>query len=519
MKSDALSQIRRLISRPTWSATIVVLLVILSRLLTREHSPLSWDASSFFLAANDYNIAEDRPHLPGYFLHVQSIRFFRLFLHPTLSNIAPSIFWSIIGSLLLLHLLRKKLDLERALLGTLLMCANPMLWFYGSVSESYAFDYAFSLIVISCISNARLLFFAVPALALGAGFRQSSAVLLSPLVLYALFNAWKVGQLRWRSLISSVVLALALLSAWLIPFLQTCGGLQAYLRLYSSNTPRAFVGVLPNAVTLLQYSLWACLCFVGIAVFHRRRSDQAEEPQAVRALSPMTLALWMVPALATFIITTYTKGYLLLVLGAAVLMLLSTLASMKPRWIVMWIAIEVGVFLFSPYYDPPMGLWTSGVRTESALTRAVQRTFSVFAMSWQHIRAQNQCLDASLDFTSRLDSSYKYIFVDPSYYVSARALQSSDSTYSFCMLDPENSDYLLEHRALSQVRRAGLESITDSAVIFTTFDVVRNQPLLSMPVMVKAQSCCCRFPHDPASRESLIRWYKQRFGSGSTTGH
>ena len=36
-----------------------------TRLMFLEHSPASWDAASFWCAATDFNIAEDRPHLPG----------------------------------------------------------------------------------------------------------------------------------------------------------------------------------------------------------------------------------------------------------------------------------------------------------------------------------------------------------------------------------------------------------------------------------------------------------------------
>ncbi|MFM2133279.1 MAG: hypothetical protein RL156_560, partial [Bacteroidota bacterium] len=66
--STTASPLMRAPAKEAWWLLVVLLGILGSRLLFVESSPSSWDASSFYLAATDFNIAADRPHLPGYYL-------------------------------------------------------------------------------------------------------------------------------------------------------------------------------------------------------------------------------------------------------------------------------------------------------------------------------------------------------------------------------------------------------------------------------------------------------------------
>ncbi len=75
-------------------AVIIFLITAGSRVIYFEQSfgGFSYDSGSFTLAVQDYNLIEWRPHLPGYYLYVQTLKFFHLFT----GNIHSAMKWLLV---------------------------------------------------------------------------------------------------------------------------------------------------------------------------------------------------------------------------------------------------------------------------------------------------------------------------------------------------------------------------------------------------------------------------------------
>lgn len=497
-----------------WVLGALLAFVAGTRLMFLEHSPASWDAASFWCAATDFNITEDRPHLPGYYLHVQLIRAFRLVLSPFAANVAPSVMWSMLATTLCYLFVRRSHDIRDALLCAMLLATNPMLWFYGCVSEMYAFDAFFSLLIVllSVLLSDRHAQrpLAMPALtaalALGAGVRQSSAVLLLPVVLWCIVVSFRNRTSTVRMLVLSVIVGAAATASWMVPFITACGGVSSYLHLYATNPPGAVVAPLSNVMSMLQYGLYALLVPVAVWIAHGAETERkhvrmfrnkyltiddtsdavdAEEPAPV--LSRMLLTLWLVPALLMFLFTTYTKGYFLLIMAAPVVALLRRGTPVKRTFIAVGIVAQTLVFLAMPHVMPSMRLALAPKHGVSKWDKARERTLSVFSMTRAHLqdlRSYQNDTDTLLMHEAKRHGAHTEqtaplsVFVDPTYPLTARALQPRHPDAQLCMLYTHAENTVLVHEGIAQRKEDGVRTVLQRSVILTTREVCAAQRFL-----------------------------------------
>jgi hypothetical protein len=537
--STTASPLMRAPAKEAWWLLVVLLGILGSRLLFVESSPSSWDASSFYLAATDFNIAADRPHLPGYYLHVELIRFFRVFLQPMAANVAPSLMWSTLCGVPLFALVRRRLSLSDALLCVIFLAANPMLWFYGCVSEIYAFDAFFSLSILYLALRPRLTPVLFVAMALGAGVRQSSAVLLMPVVIWCVAGQVRSHALPYSRLVLSLLLGMISLALWGVPFIAACGGIRGYLELYTTHPPGAVVSAASNAVSMMQYGVYAFAVSCALLLWQRRADNGSRGDSSV---SRPVILLWVLPALAMFLFTTYTKGYFLLIVAAPVLAMAHSNSSQPRktsspsqhsssqaqqslsqtgRLFGMGILAHAAVFLVVPHLMPGLDLVLAPKHGVSKWQKAAQRVTSVFSMTRSRLLHERTYMDDTDSLLTRYAVSAggaaASVFVDPAYPLTARALQPRHPGTELCMLYTHATNALLVHHDISQKQEQGVAARLKRSVILSTASVCALQPMLKVLeqrnglVLAVVNSDSAYSTSANSTAAALATWYAELF--------
>lgn len=469
--------------------------VLCSRIIGSETSPLMWDAASFHLAATDYDISQDRPHLPGYFLHVYCIRFFRLFLSSNAANIAPSVLWSLLGVMALYVLARHVAHRREAFMATLLMASNPMLWFFGSISEIYTVDFALSvslaLLAMPGVSSKSAIYATPFLMALAAGLRQSSPVLLLPFYFWMWYCAFREKRVQWKGALLTHLLALLLCLAWLLPMLHSCGGWEAYRQLYHSHNPMLKASPLQNIAVMASYAIYTLPAFVIVwllALIPKRKVD-TPPASTLSKDQKIALALWIGIPLLVFIMLLYGKGYALIFLGALVLLLLPSLRRLPSVVVYSAVAGQCLLYLLLPYRFPDTAIWQQG---GSAVKKFQERSFSVYALSQSHINTMNS-FEAQIDSALSLHPS-AYIFVDPTFPLSPRALQARHPERRFASLLVRDSGLVQIYEGINIRHSSNLQGIIDSSLVLTTQQCQKQyfSDALLRPVWQRGELVLCQ---------------------------
>jgi hypothetical protein len=186
------------------------------------------DSVNFTLALRRFDPVVHQPHPPGYFLYVRlGMLSNALFDDPNAALVAISILAGC-GAVALIHLLASAW-FGRAAAGFagLIFVCSPMAWFHGTIALTYIVETFFSALtgylcwrVYGGVN--RFILPAAVALGIAAGFRQSSLLVLAPLLLFSLRRAP-----RGLACLGIGALGLALL-AWIVPMLHAAGGMSAY---------------------------------------------------------------------------------------------------------------------------------------------------------------------------------------------------------------------------------------------------------------------------------------------------
>ena len=334
-----------------------------------------WDHDSvqFALGVERFDLAAHHPHPPGYPLYIALLKAFAwVGIEPLDAMVVLSILSSALGAGLMVLLVVRLTagDVRAALFAGLLYATNPLLWFYAELPLVYAVEGGLAVAIaygaVRAAESRRAFFLTCALFALAGGLRQSTMVLLAPLVAYGAYRGWRSGRLSWRTLLAGAALAAALVLTWLLPLWALAGGYGAYRRiagehfaallpqtsiLYGAGWPAlahnlavlvkwALQGMLPGAVALL--ALWAATpraIAAGLRLFARRLD---------------WLLVWALPPLAFFALFHVTKaGYTLIhlpaLLAALALATAPALAASRARavaGIALAAALGLGLFLF-----------------------------------------------------------------------------------------------------------------------------------------------------------------------------
>lgn len=344
-------------------AAVLAALVLVARLPFATQTLWAWDSVLYARALEQgfhvgADLADQRPHPPGYLFYVAAAAAARLF---TGDSNAALVLISMLASALtaaaVYLLCRRYADRALALVVALGAATAPLAWTYGEVAMPYALLGLLSIVFAVTLRDARArpwpaALVASAGLGLAAGFRQDVLLLLSPLWL------WMLAARPWRERALCIAAVGIAGLAWFLPSASLSGGLTAYLASLggqasrvSELSPAAGSDALVRNTLLTVYALfWGLLGFAFLlvtAIVPRVRELRRPTENAI------FFALWLAPAALVYVtIHIGDPGYLMSVLPGlyvATAALLAPVASKAPRAVVTFaallVALNIGVFV------------------------------------------------------------------------------------------------------------------------------------------------------------------------------
>ncbi|HEY3398132.1 MAG TPA: hypothetical protein VGM19_10800 [Armatimonadota bacterium] len=320
---------RRADARPPldrWLPLAAALLSLLVRAPLATRLPPTWDSVQYVLGVLHYDVALHQPHPPGYFLYVFAAKLLHLL---GLSPYAALVALSLLGGAGLVALLTAWAGQwggrGAAITAAVLTILSPLAWNAATTGDTYAVSGCLSALVgyLCWRLYTRPGESAVPAaLALGVagGMRPTDALFLLPLWLLS------TGRRGGRALLVGIVTLAAATAAWVLPLLQSTGGLQHYREIshhlsaavlqvspLAAGADRLGVhlGLLGVAAGSLLFAGWVLVPFTGGEPLRRAR---------------LFLVIWAAPALLFYLsVHMGVVGYLML--PAPPLLLLAALGG------------------------------------------------------------------------------------------------------------------------------------------------------------------------------------------------
>ncbi|MGQ0521878.1 MAG: hypothetical protein ACT4PX_12130 [Actinomycetota bacterium] len=316
--------------------------------------PTEWDSVSLVFGAERFDVTQASPHAPGYWLYIAAGRLIRA-LTPlgTAHSLLAASALAAAATVALAYAVGRDLGgrwLGAAAAGVLL--TSPFMAFYGASISSYPFDALASLVLLRLAWRSRPGSWhaagAAGALALAAGTRQSSIVLLAPVAVVALVRGARRAPAPARVLAGAAAAGAAGLATWLVPMaLEQPGGLgvvreqgaQIWRQAVEVSSPLYGApgeGVRYNVGQATGYTLAAVAALLPVVLaaaalawrghHHRRTAVHLAPPPAPARTGlrpPALLAAAALPPFAFVTVLHFGKaGYVLSYLPALVLLLL-----------------------------------------------------------------------------------------------------------------------------------------------------------------------------------------------------
>jgi hypothetical protein len=314
----------RALSWPHWRFAAILAFLFLAtlalRLPARTGYLVNWDSVQYAFATEGYDLHHHRPHPPGYIGYVFAGRALNAITgDANASFVLLSLAAGAAAPALFLLLAREVLGGARAYIATVLFAGSPLLWYHSGVALSYAPEAALASAFGILAWRARerggkWLLAAAVGLALVGSMRQTSAVLLFPLL------AWSAQSVRWRLRLAAAGLLAGASLTWLVPLLWLAGGPQAFLREsaalaeFTAGPTAAFSG---DAVSIARNwaivgaSLLATVGFGPVAVLAARTAGPP--PGRVGRAQAVFVLTWFLPGFTVFsLLHMGQAGYILL---------------------------------------------------------------------------------------------------------------------------------------------------------------------------------------------------------------
>jgi len=206
-----------------FAVTVVTRLPFTSRFL------YNWDAVQYALGTQNYNITYHQPHPPGYLLYVAAGKALNLLTDdPNGSFVLLSILASGLAVSSLYLFGARAMGDRDGVYAALLLLFNPVFWFYGEITSTYAPECLMAILIGWTCFRVRngedhLAPWVGVLLAVAGGIRQGTAIMLLPLAVFSLRKA----QVRY--LLAAAAGFVSITLAWLLRMLHLTGGLGAYL--------------------------------------------------------------------------------------------------------------------------------------------------------------------------------------------------------------------------------------------------------------------------------------------------
>jgi hypothetical protein len=346
-------------------APLGIAAIALTRILCRSHFLYDIDSVNFAMGMMRFDPAVHQPHPPGYFLYVCLARLVNVFLpDPNTALVTISIAASCGAAWMIYLLTREWFGRGAAQMSILLFLVSPLCWFHGIVALTYMAEAFFSgltgyLCWRAYSGGSAYVVPATVALAVAAGFRPSTALLLAPLWLVSI---WRLRGIR---LGLAVLAAAAVTLAWFLPMTAAAGGIRPYfdalMHLWSTVPGRRTTLSSPwLAVARILTMAWIfVLCFGSASIL-------AIWPQAKTAPKPARRAwfvwAWIAPGMLFFwlvFLNFVNSGYLLVLCPPAFAFVAARLYTfvssldhrlLRRATVTAGAAVNCAVFLFAPLY-------------------------------------------------------------------------------------------------------------------------------------------------------------------------
>lgn len=202
----------QLTPRQRWTLIGATLLAAVSRWFALARTPWDWDELLFMLSLDHFNVAQHRPHPPGFPLYILAAKVVRKFGFGDFHALQVLSFLGAIAIVPAMFFLCRELRMRfsTSISAALLLAFFPNVWFYGGgalsdVPSMTLVILALALLLAGCRNQNAYLAGSI-VLAISAGFRPQNLLIgFAPLVIASLYQA--------RKSIARVVSAVGLLVA------------------------------------------------------------------------------------------------------------------------------------------------------------------------------------------------------------------------------------------------------------------------------------------------------------------
>jgi hypothetical protein len=495
-------------ARIVQSILLLILLagVAASRIHTREQYVTGLDPGNYLLGMQDYSIAAERPHPPGYPVYVALCRGVAAIAgEDHLAIIIVQVFFSVLAVAFLYLLVRRKLGHSHAMLAAIFLAVNPLFWLYGSTAENYAFDAMIAPLTILLMLATRRWWWLATGLLFGlaAGMRATSLLLLAPVALYILYARYRRAELSGADLLRLGGGALAGILAWLPATIVNEGGIAGYLKAATALSMTAaghFGGNLGGfIITLLWMMNLSLFYLIGCSVRLIRTFGAGW--RTTFSLSKILL-LWILPPLLFFALVIQTKGYMLLILpGFSMLIAWCLLRerSLTSKVIdsTLVVVAHLAFFILVPYLEPPefLALAPRQRTPEQRVLSVLGRAFSAYLPSYSRIKTLDREVELSLRsmrFAIGEGGDSTLVVVDPSarQFIVARVLQYYMPDVGFAEPSIRRDSVVVYYKGIGRQERRTPDSAFTAPRLLLVTDrrlVSRYEPTDLVPIVSSPQ--------------------------------
>lgn len=214
-----------------------------------------WDGPEYTIGVTRYSLQNDTPSVPGYPLYIALGKLFHIFFSDAhLSILLVSVLFSGIGTTVFYALGKNLFNKTVGLIAAILFLSGPTFYYFGITANPYGILPTTAVLLVWIVyeitERARKngIFLGI-VFALSIGVRPQDAFFLTPLFIYGLIRS------DTKNRIVAIITCILGLLCWLIPLLQSAGGLNEYIYLLKKYSEEA----LPSFSLLHLYSVWFIL--------------------------------------------------------------------------------------------------------------------------------------------------------------------------------------------------------------------------------------------------------------------
>ena len=196
---------------------ITAAVVAVTRLLALSATPWDWDEALFMSAMRDYDVAEHRPHPPGFPIYIALANVFGVLFASEFEALrAINLIAAVLAFPLLFALARAlRMDFTTSWLAALLFVFFPNVWFFGGSAfsdvPSVVVAVGAAALLLRGRTDRRAFLAGCAVAAIGIGMRPQNALMAAYPVLAATWSAFRAR--RYRDIAAGALTGIVILAA------------------------------------------------------------------------------------------------------------------------------------------------------------------------------------------------------------------------------------------------------------------------------------------------------------------